>query len=350
MDPAFIPPFPGSVVKCVSNKSAFAKNGGTVVPFLAWRDGEPAGRNAAIIHPAHNARYADKTGFFGFFDAEDDPDLARGLFNAAEQVLREHGLETIRGPYNPTINDECGLLVDGFAVRPTNGLTWNPAYHEGLVEGAGFVAARRMFGFDLPLHRLEPPPRLERITARVRRTSPVTIRPLDVGNLQAEMEIILEVYNATLERNWGFVPITIEDLAVAAEDLRAIADPDIALIAELNGERAGVAITLPDFNTILAKIKNTPHWLRLPHILWLMKTTSLSPRARFIVYGISPRFRDRGLHGLLLFEQFVRVKARYHSATLGWVEESNTEILDACDLCGADRILEWRIYEKPIAA
>ncbi|HEY5811605.1 MAG TPA: hypothetical protein VIT23_03005, partial [Terrimicrobiaceae bacterium] len=113
-EPAFIPPFPGSVVKYLSPKSAFNRLSGEIYPFLAWREGQPVGRIAAILNRAHNEYYRDQTGFFGFFDCENNVELASALFRAAAEVLRSRDRKSLRGPYNPSINDECGLLVEGF--------------------------------------------------------------------------------------------------------------------------------------------------------------------------------------------------------------------------------------------
>jgi hypothetical protein len=347
--PAFIPPFPGSVVKYLSPKSAFHRKYGEIIPLIATRDGRAVGRIAAIVNRLHNERYGDRTGFIGFFECEDNLETARALFEAAEEILRTKGFETVRGPYNPSINDECGLLVRGSQHAPFIGLTWNPDFYERLlVEAGGFRSVREKYGFQLPLSRLEPPARLGKIVDRIARRSRLKLRPIKMDQLEKELEIVHEVYNATLERNWGFVPITMEDLLAAADDMRAIADPEMILIAEMDGENAGVALSLPNFNELIALTKNTPRWLRLLHIVWLMKTRRIGT-ARQVVYGISPRFRDRGgLHGWLLHEQFVCAKARFHDAELGWIEESNTEILGNAEMLGAIGHRTWRIYEKSL--
>jgi hypothetical protein len=347
MDPAFIPPFPGSIVKYLSPKSAFNRRSGEIYPFLAWRDGKPVGRIAAIINRAHNERYRDKTGFFGFFDCEDNIELAKALFSAATEVLRSQGLQSLRGPYNPSINDECGLLVEGFKHPPCLGLCWNPEYHRTLIEQLGFQSVCRSLGFLLPLRRLNAPERLKRIIDRIAKRTSIRLRPIEMSRLEEELKIVREVYNSTLERNWGFVPITMDDLLAAAGDMKAFADPAMILIAEINGENAGVALSLPNFNEILARVKKTPHLLRLPHILWLMKTRRINS-TRLVVYGIAPRFRDRGLHAWLLHEQFVCGKQRYANGILGWIEETNTEILENSLMFGAIQQQEWRIYEKPL--
>lgn len=347
-DPGFVPPFPGSVAKYLSPKSAFHRRHGEIHPFVVWRDGKAVGRIAAIVNRSHNAHYGDKAGFFGFFECEDNDETARLLFEKAAETLRGKGLESMRGPYNPSINDECGLLTQGFHIPVYIGLTWNPAHYERLVDGNGFQAVFKSYGLQLPLHRLEPPARLSRIVEREARRSQLKLRPINLKNLEEELKIVHEVYNSTLKRNWGFVPITMEDLLFAADDMRAIADPEMILIAERAGENAGVALSLPNINEILAMVKKTPRWLRPLHVLWLLKTHHINS-ARQVVYGISPRYRDKGgLHGWLLYEQFVCAKARYANAELGWIEDTNVEILENSLMLGANQHRTWKIYEKSL--
>ena len=194
---------------------------------------------------------------------------------------------------------------------------------------------------------LPQPARLARIVERIAVRSKLKMRTMDISRLPEELKIVREVYNATLERNWGFVPISMEDLLGAADDIRAIADPKLLLIAEMDGREAGVAITLPNFNEILAKVKKTPHWLRLPHILFLMKTQKINS-CRQTVLGVVPGFRDRGLHAWLIHEQFVRAQERYDNAALGWMEDTNTEILKNCEVVGGEYERTWKIFEKPL--
>ena len=347
---AFTPPFPGSIAKFLRPDSAFHQRHGEICAMIASRGGKPVGRIAAIVNRSHNSLYRDKTGFFGFWECEENPAAAQALFEAAARVLRDKGMEAIRGPYNPSINDECGLLVEGGGEPSFIGLVWNPDFYQALIEGAGFRRVCSKYGFDLPLSRLDAPARLGKIVERTAKRSRLILRPIHLDKLEEELKIVHEVYNDTLERNWGAVPISMDDLLSAADDMRAFADPGMILIAEMNGENAGIALSLPNFNELLALTKKTPRWLRLPHIAWLMKTRKIDS-ARQVVYGISPRSRDRGgLHAWLLYEQFVCAKARYHDAQLGWVEESNTEILENCRMLGAIQRRTWNIYEKSLVA
>jgi hypothetical protein len=347
-EPAFVPPFPGSIAKFLSPKSAFHLRHGEISGFVAKRDGRPVGRIAAIVNRSHNSRYADKTGFFGFFECENDPSTAAALFAKAREVLLDAGMESIRGPYNPSINDECGMLAERFDLPPSIGLTWNPEYYLRLVEGEGFTPVRTLYVMNLPMHRVPVSQRFTRIVERLEKRSKLTMRTMDISRLPEELKIVREVYNATLERNWGFVPISMDDLLGAADDIRAIADPKLLLIAEANGEEAGVAITLPNFNEILIRIKKTPHWLRLPHILWLMKTKKITT-CRQTVLGVVPKFRDHGLHVWLIHEQFVRAQERYTDAVLGWLEDTNTEIIKNCTLVGGEPDRSWKLFERSLS-
>lgn len=346
-DKAFVPPFPGSIVKYLSPESAFCQRHGEIIPFIAWRNGRIAGRIAAIVNRTHNEYHKDRTAFFGFFECEDNQETANTLFEQAAALLRAKGFTTIRGPYNPSINDECGLLVNCHELPPYTGMTWNPPYYEKLLTTWGLKSQHELYGLLLPMHRLELPARLKRIVDRIAQRSNLSLRPFVLEKLDQELEIVHAVYNHTLERNWGFVPISMEDLLGAADDLRAIAEPELLLVAESKGENAGVALTLPNFNEILHKTRRTPRFLRLLHIVWLMKTHKINS-CRQTVLGVTPTFRDRGIHAWLVYEQFAKAQARYDNAILGWVEDTNTEVLELCESVGGERERTWRIYEKAL--
>ena len=343
-----MPPFPGSVAKFLAPDSTFQRRHGSITPFIAERDGRPIGRIAAIVNRSHNEYHKDQTGFFGFFDCVDEPAVARALFEKVSDVLREAGLDALRGPYNPSINDDCGVLLNGFEKQPVIGLPWNPFYYSDLLKGLDFKKVRTLYVLNLPLHRRSAPERFLRIVERLKKRANLTTRPFQLKRLNEELKIVREVYNATLERNWGFVPIGMEDLLDSAADIQAIADPRLLLIGECQGRDAGVAITLPNFNEILAAAKNTPHWLRLLHIFVLMKTRKIKT-CRQTVLGVVPAFRDRGLHAWLVHEQFSEAKKHYTDATLGWLEDTNAEIIDVCQIVGGEPDREWAIFQKPLS-
>jgi hypothetical protein len=347
---AFVPPFPGSTAKYLRPDSAFHRRHGTIVPYIAWRGEQPVGRIAAIINRTHNAYHHDEIGFFGFFACEKNPATAAQLFELVRARLRIEGLRTLRGPYHPSINDESGLLTEGAEQANFLGLVWNPAYYAWLVEGEGFKPVHRLYGFDLPLHRLPLPPRLLKISQRAAQRGSFRLRPMNLRQLESELTLVREVYNSTLQNNWGFLPIEPEELTEAAADLRFFADPGMMLIAEAAAEPVGVALSLPNLNELLALTKRTPAALRAAHLLLLLKTRRIRT-GRQVIYGIVPAHRDRGgLHGWLLLEQFREAKARFRDAQLGWIDENNTEILAHAEMVGATRSRTWTLYEQPIHA
>lgn len=347
-EPAFIPPFPGTIAKFLRPDSAFHRRHGTIVPYLAWRNNRPVGRIAAIINRTHNELHRDEVGFFGFFACENDPATAAALLEVVRARLRIEGLRVLRGPYHPSINDESGLLTEGFEESPHLGLIWNPPYYPSLLENQGLRPAHRIHGFNLPLHRLELPPRLVKIAQRAAERGSFRLRPMNLKRLPEELALVREVYNSTLQNNWGFLPIESEDVTEAAEDLRFFADPGMMLIAEAASESVGVAISLPNLNELLALTKRTPHALRLAHMLLLLKSRRIRT-ARQVIYGITPAHRSRGgLHGWLLLEQFREAKARFHDAQLGWIDENNDEILAHAEMIGGIRSRTWTLYEQPI--
>ena len=225
-DPNFTPPFPGSVVGLIGPKSVFLKKHGEITPLIAYRNGKPVGRIAAIVNRSHNNHNKDSVGFFGFFDFINDPTVVKALVDAAAKILKDKGLAIMRGPYNPSINDDCGVLTKG-NDRPTFiSMPWNPTYYDELYNSVGLGIIRTLYAWDIPLHT-EPPARVTKIVNWLKKRNNVSIRTIDMKNLNKELETIHRLYNQCLDRNWGFYPIALEDLLHAADDLKAIADPSI---------------------------------------------------------------------------------------------------------------------------
>jgi GNAT superfamily N-acetyltransferase len=344
-DPWFTPPFPGSVAKLFSAKAPYAAYC-DMQPFVAYRGGAPVGRIAAVVNRAHNRHYQDRTGFFGFFDAIDDVSVARELVDRAAQWLGERGMTVLRGPYNPTVNDECGLLVDGFESIPSVMMPYNPPYYLRLYEAAGLVPVRTLKAFYIR-RDVNAPERMFKIADRVRRVTGLTVRPIRLDRLEDELPILHKLYNATLDRNWGFVPLSLADLQFAASDLKAIVDPELVMIAEKDGVPAGFSVTIPNINEFLWEGRNLPVWLRPVHFLWRLKTRR--PKiARLAILGVAPEFRGRGVAALFYVETLRRGGAKFEAGELSWVEENNEEIIKGITLMGGEVYKTYRIYERPI--
>jgi hypothetical protein len=343
---AFVPPFPGSVARYLNPKNGFGLRHGPTRGFLALRDGAPVGRLMAIVNRTHNIFHRDRTGFIGFPAFPDEPEIAGALFAAAAEWLSAHGCDTMRGPYNPTINDECGLLLNAEEIPPVIGMTWNPLHMVRTFEKCGFAQVREMLALLLDL-KIGEPERVRKIRERIARRNSLTLRHLRLRHLRQEVETLGRLYNQTLDRNWGYVPLGYLDFLEAAREFRSIADPRMILLAESAGTPAAFAITFPDFHEILHATRRWPRALRLPAIASLLKIHRYRG-SRLAVLGVAPAFRDRGLTGWLFGEQQRRTSSRFATTEISWVEANNTEILENSAMMGCVPYRNYGIFEKPI--
>ena len=341
----FLPPFPGSVSRIRKEGHPFHSHG-KIYPFIAMRNGKPLGRIAGIVNETHNTYHTDATGFFGFFDFIDDPEVAARLFEVAEQAVARHGMESMRGPYNPTQNDECGLLVEGFDRYPFVLMPYNPEYYVRVYDGLGLEKARDLFAFYIE-DDATAVQRTERIVERVKRKTQITIRSIELSKLSREMEIIERLFNTTLVQEWSFMPTTLADLRFAARDLKMILDPEMVLIAERDGEPVGFSLTIPNVNEFMVKAKRSRGLWRLLRLAWYLKTQKPT-EARLAVLGVLPEFRNKGVAPVFYFESLRRGKQSYVGGEISWVQDINTEINKIAAAMGAERYKTYRIFERPI--
>jgi hypothetical protein len=319
--------------------------------FLAVRDGRLVGRVAAIENRAHNEYYQDRVGFFGFYEAADDLEATLGLFDAADAWLRARGLESMRGPMNPSTNYECGLLVDGFEHHPPFMTTWNPEYYRCLMERAGFETVKDLLGWWVPAAEIDwrLPEVYARHAERARAKTNVTFRDLDPKQFDREMALCWDVYNSAWEENWGFIPMSRAEFDHLGKDIKQIVDPRFAFAAEVDGEPAGIAVAVPDYNEIFKRI---PNGRLLPTgIFKLLTGKKKLHTARVLVLGVKKEHRTRGIFALFL-DEFMR-RGRAYGLTGGeasWVLDDNVLMNRPLEAIGARPYRRWRIYERPLGA
>jgi len=306
------------------------------------------GRIAAIVNRNHNNYYKDKVGFFGYFDFANDLEVAQALLDRARLELRTRGMDSIRGPYNPSPNDECGMLVDGFETSPMVMMPYNPAYYLDVYDKLGLQPARDLYAFYMSA-ATAPPERIEKIVKRVLRTTGITVRPINMKKLPEELKILQKLYSVTLDRNWGYVPISLEELEFAADDLKAIADPSFVLIAEKEGVPIGFSLSIPNINELMWLAKSSKGFLRVLKFIWYLKTRS-PKEARVIVMGVTPEFRNKGIAAVFYYETLMRGKKKFIGGEMSWVEENNKEIISAIEVMGGKRYKTYRIYETGLAS
>ena len=342
-DPVFVPPIPGEVAKLRGRGHVFHISG-TLRTYVAFREGTPVGRVASIVNRAHNEFHGDRTGFFGFFSFT-DASTAGPLLEQVRQDLSQQGLDLLRGPFNPTQNDECGLQIDGFGKRPYFGMPYNPPWYGDVYESLGLEKARDLLAYDLDPSLEEGfTVRLGGLAERVRKRLGITVRPIDMTRLHEEATLITRLFNESLADEWNFMPMTVEVAKTFAKDLAGHLDPEAILIAEAKGEPAGLSIALPDLNALLAETQRSPRWLRILRLLWLLKTRRCEA-ARWAVFGMLPQYRRKGGTLVLVYDAIMRGKQRYSAGEISWTQDTNSDISRLVAELGAVPYKRYRIYE-----
>jgi hypothetical protein len=349
--PQWVPPLRMAVKDALDARRHPFYEGAARELFVARRGGRAVGRVAAIENREHNRFYGDRLGFFGFFEAADDPGAAAGLLDAAGTWLAARGLTSARGPVSPSTNHECGLLVDGFEHFPMFMTPWNPPYYARLMDDLGFAAAKDLLGWSLPIGDpgfALPAPYAEH-AERARAEEGLTFRDVDLKHLDREVDVLWDVYNAAWERNWGFVPMTRREFEHLARDLKPLADQRFAFVAEVHGAPAGFALALLDYNRLLKRI---PSGRLLPLGLFTLLAGRRGLRSgRVMALGVKREHRTRSVFALFAHELVRRGRAAgVTGAEASWVLEDNHLMNRPMRAMGGTPYRRWRLYERPTAA
>lgn len=320
--------------------------------FLAEERGQPVGRIAAIVNDNHNRTHNDRVGFFGFYESVDSSEVSAALLDAAAEWLSvAHGMMHIRGPVNPSMNDECGLLVEGFDRPPVVLMPYNPPYYGTLLEQWGLQKVMDLYAYllDEQNYRSE---KLEQMIGVVRQRTKVQIRAMNFRDRQQfrrDVATIKELYNSAWEKNWGFVKMTDAEFDYLAADLKQIADPNLILIAEVGGRAVGFGLALPDINECLIHNRSGRLLPGLWHLLTKQRRITL---VRIIVLGILEEYRRTGIDAVLYWEIGERAKARgVHWGEASWILETNDPMNRALEhTMRGVRYKTYRLYERAISA
>lgn len=323
-----------------------------VQPFLALKDDRPAGTIVAIINHAHNQFQQEKVGFFGFFETIQDPDVAERLLGTASNWVKARGMTAIRGPMSFSTNEECGLLIDGFDSSPVVMMTYNPRYYVELIEKAGFGKAQDLYAYaastSLFHDGTENAARLSRIAERVKSRYGFKVRKVDMKHFDDEIARFKKVYNSAWERNWGFVPMTGPEFDHLAANLKLILDPDLAFVAELNGDPVGFSLFLPDVNQALKGTGGhlVPAMARLLWYRWAKRFTI----CRGLAMGVLREHRMRGIAAMMYHETVKEALPKgYKMGELSWILESNVAMNQDLQMLSGKVYKTYRVYEKTLS-
>jgi GNAT superfamily N-acetyltransferase len=315
-----------------------------VQTFLAYRDHEPCGRVAAILNQGHVDRYRERRGFFGFFESIDDQEVANGLFDAVRNWFAQREMPLLRGPTNPSLNYEVGLLVEGFDSPPTFMMTYNPPFYGRLIENYGFHKAQDLYAYsghieELPAIRAK----LGHVAEQLAEHHGVELRSLDRKNFLKEVQEFLDIYNRSLVNTWGFVPMDDAEVRHLAGSLRWLIVPELTVAARVNGRAVGAVFGLLDYNPRIRQIDGRLFPLGFLRLLWNRHQVK---KMRLISTNVIPEYQRMGL-GLVLMHALAphAVQWGIEEGEFSWVLESNSLSRGSLEKGGATRSKTYRIYD-----
>jgi GNAT superfamily N-acetyltransferase len=316
--------------------------------LLARRGGRVVGRMSAHYDEAFNAHHDNRWGMFGFLELEDDPEILPALLEAGGLWLRERGRDHIVGPMDFTMNDDCGVLVEGFDLMPMIRQNWHPPYYRERCEQAGLTKAMDLLSWDLHMHnRSGMPDVIFKLADRVATRHGIRIRRMSRRTLRADLDRFADVYNAAWSENWGFTPYGKKDLDAYAQELQLVFDRNWFMVAETpEGETAAIAITIPDINQALARMNG-----RLLPLGWwhYLRRRRYIDRMRVGFLGVKPAYQHTGLGAALYVEHFdTAARTGLVKGEAGWILETNRNMNRALEAMGGRIVRRFRMYERSL--
>ena len=315
--------------------------------FIVLKDGQTVGRVCALVNVGHNERFNEERGFFGFYECIDDRHASQLLLQAACDYLKNQGMTAVRGPTNPSLNYELGLLVDGFGSPPTFMMSYNRPYYERLLLDFGFEKTQDLYAFEGHVSMIANlDPKLAFVIEELKRRFNVQVRPFDLKRFDEEVNLFLDLYNKSLVATWGFVPLSPREVAHQAKGLRHLLLPELTSIIEVDGKPIGAGLGLLDFNPVIKQIGGR---LFPFGFLKLLRSKRKLKRVRLMSTNVLPEFQKWGF-GLLALERMLADIQRLgiEQGEFSWVLESNHLSRASLERSGLERSKTYRLYDRSL--
>jgi hypothetical protein len=318
--------------------------------LLAWRDGRVVGRISAHVDHAYNRHHDERRGWFGFFESEDDPEVARALLDAAAAWLTERRMTEMVGPADFQMNDESGIVIEGHELAPMIRQPWHPPYYQALCEGAGLDKVVDLLMWELEIaDRAQMLPILPELARDAREKHGVTIRRMSRRHLRRDLDLFGEIYNRAWRRNFGFVPYDAADLDQYGKEIQLGFDRDWMMVAEVGGEAIAMAMTFPDLNDVLRKM----HGRLLPLGWWhYLRRSKIMTRVRVGFLGVKPAFQHTGAAAALYVEHFDTAERhpRIKSGEMGWILETNRAMNRGMEAMNGRVVKRYRVFGRDLTS
>ncbi len=345
-DPAWVPPLIMDVKHHLDPKNPYFAHA-RLQSWVAFRGTKAVGRISAQIDQLHLKYHREQCGFYGMLEAEDRRETFSALLDTAQAWLREQGMRYIMGPFNLSINQECGLLTSGFDTPPFIMMGHARPYYTHRIMEQGFTPVKELLAY-LVRADFDPPRAMQAITRRVKKD--IHIRPLDRSRFAEELQVIGDIFNDAWSDNWGFIPLTRDELEAMGRDLKLLVDKRFIQIAEVKGKPAAMIIVLPNVNEIIADLNGRLlplGWLKL---LWRLKVKH-PKTARVALMGVRKEYQHRLIGAALAFMVIDKarcavMKKGAMDVEMSWILEDNLEMRKIIEAIGSKISKRYTIYRK----
>ena len=348
-DPNWIPPLLLERKDALSSRHPYFKHASWRA-WVAYRDDTPVGRISAQIDNLHQQRYDNNTGFFGMIEAPDDQAVFQALFETAENWLRENGMQQVAGPYNLGINQEIGILTEGFDSPPFVMTSHSAAYYGAAIESCGYHKAQELLAYQVDIDNYTLPTIMQTLIRRS--DGRVKVRPIDRKNLDADIEVMRDIFNDAWRDNWNFVPFTREEFRVVARELLMIVPKDFLQIAEIDGEAAAFIVLLPDINSVIADLDGRLLPFGWARLLWRLKV-KFPKRCRIPLMGVRQKYQNTifgPTMAYMLIDTIIDIGIAKggECVEMSWILEQNKGTRNIIQKFGGQISKRYHMYQKDL--
>lgn len=348
-DPNWVPPLLMERKEALSSKHPFFKHAKWKA-WVAFREGVPVGRISAQIDELHQQRYNNKTGFFGLIEAPDNDVVFSALLATAESWLRENGMRRIIGPFNLGINQEIGILTEGFDTPPCVMTSHSPRYYGASIEKCGYLGVQELLAYELDIHTYTTPSTRQELIDRT--SGRIKVRQLNRKTMGADFEVMRDIFNDAWQDNWNFVPFTREEFTAVGKELLKVVPHDFLQIAELDGEPAAFIAMLPDINMAIADLNGRLLPFGWAKLLWRMKVR-FPERCRVALMGVRKKYQNTIFGPAMAFMVVDSVLGPGLSkggkrVELSWILEQNKPTRNMIEKFGGKITKRYHMYAKDL--
>ena len=352
-DPNWIPPLIMERMDIIDEKKNPYFLHADVRLWIAYKNGMPVGRISAQIDELVEPQHGVKTGHYGFFDCIDDQDVANALFDTACSWLKENGMIEVIGPFSLSINEETGMLVEGFDTPPRLLMGHARPYYEKLVHNYGLSSVKDTWAYTLDISDPILPPTIQKLVDRAVDKGQVKFRPINMDKYEEELKIILDIFNDAWIENWKYIPFTEAELDHAVKELKMIIREDFTYIAEIDGVPQAMMVTLPNINEIIRDLNGKLFPFGIFKLLWRLKIKPSFKTVRVPLMGVRTEYQNSRLSGIMSFGLFEAcrqsaIKIGCEQAELSWVLEENTRLSKLLESIGCVKYKTYRLYQKDL--